>query len=355
MPRWKPGPSFSKPAAPRINCILDSGAYSAWRLGKHIDIKEYCDYLHRNEAWIGPYICLDKIDPSNPEEAARQSLVNLKYMRREGLNPMPVYHVGEDISWLFRMLDLGCDYIGIGALSMRGSDRADNFYSYVWSHLVNSRGLPIVKVHGLGEGRAGPLKRYPWFSADSTSWIYAAQRNGRAVMPDGKMISMRHDGSGSDTMPHIENLGVEERAAFDDVMHRYNIDTRAFNNRDEVSTMLRTYLAAIYYKELEADIRAMQPIKFKPSGFFQGALTQSNQVVDEPFNLHLVCGNNYLGWTCLAKLGYPRALASYYYVSGGGKANMYKSLEEWVRRPTHFARTDPSCSRYWNILEENLT
>ncbi len=46
-------------------------------------------------------------------------------MRSRGLNPIPVYHLGENISWLRKYIDEGCDYIGLSPLP--GSTTARNW------------------------------------------------------------------------------------------------------------------------------------------------------------------------------------------------------------------------------------
>ena len=81
-----------------MNILLDSGAFSAWRLGKPINIDEYCDFVAANECWISRCFNLDVINPAAPEEAANASFANLLRMRKQGLNPIPVFHVGEDLS-----------------------------------------------------------------------------------------------------------------------------------------------------------------------------------------------------------------------------------------------------------------
>lgn len=364
MNSQKPEASSSRHAAPKpkVNCIIDSGAFSAWKLNKQIDLKKYCDYIEANHDWITTYINLDRIDPKDPEGAARDSFANLKYMRERGLNPMPVYHVGEDISWLLRMLDLGCDYIGLAALSMRASDRADNFYDYVWSHLVNRDGLPIVKIHGLGEGRTKQLKRYPWYSADSTSWIYTAQRTGQITLPSGASVSMRNDGGGSKSSPDLGSMGDDEREGFEQALKESGVSSKAFDVGGKDSWLLRAYVSAWYYAYLQKEIRAIQPIKFHPRGFLNQEHTKIISI-DEPFNLHLVCSEaNVSAFPIIAKLRYPSILLSYYYLSlpPGSHGDIKRGtrrldqVKSFISDPIQFASSTQPWQECWNLLGEYI-
>jgi hypothetical protein len=283
-------------------------------------------------------------------------------MRARGLNPMAVYHIGEDISWLFRMLDLGCDYIGLGALSMRGSDRADAFYSYVWSHLVNRDGRPIVKVHGLGEARRSRLMRYPWYSADSTSWIYAAQRTGQLVLPSGRAISIRNDGKGSNASPSLIFMDKEERAEFDWVLEESGVTSDVFDVGGKNSWLLRAYVSAWYYKYLQWEVRDEHPIKFKPQGFLSMPYSNSESI-NEQFHMHLVCSEaNISAFPIIAKLKHRGVLLSYYYLSlpptakaaikRGTRKFDTNQLKQFVHDPIEFVASTEPWLECWNILEK---
>ena len=102
----------------RVKLMLDSGAFSAWRKGKPIDLREYCDFVKAHKDVIACCVALDVIDPSNPEYAARQSFDNWLYMRSVGIDARPVFHAREDLKWLDMMLDAGAHYIGLSASSI---------------------------------------------------------------------------------------------------------------------------------------------------------------------------------------------------------------------------------------------
>lgn len=178
--------------------FLDSGAYSAWSKASVIDLDEYCAFIRANIEHIDVYASLDVI-PGVPgrgattqerEEAAEQSWRNYLYMVGEGLDPLPVYHYGEDPRFLERMLDYGCTYIGIGGLVGIPGGLRQVWLDRVFKRLTDAKGMPIVKTHGFGMTSVPLIFRYPWYSVDSTTWIKITQ-TGAVLLPameDGEFV-----------------------------------------------------------------------------------------------------------------------------------------------------------------------
>lgn len=170
--------------------FLDSGAFSAWSRGTVIDIDEYCAFIKANIDLIEVYASLDVI-PGEPnkmatsqqrDEAAEQSWKNYLYMVGEGLDPLPVYHYGEDPRHLERMLDYGCPYIGIGGLVGIPGALRRVWLDRVFDRLTDEGGKAIVKTHGFGMTSIPLIFRYPWHSVDSTTWIKITA-NGAVYLP----------------------------------------------------------------------------------------------------------------------------------------------------------------------------
>lgn len=170
--------------------FLDSGAYSAWSRGTAIDIDEYIAFIKANIDHIEVCACLDAI-PGAPGraattkeriDAAETSWKNYLYMKAEGVDSIPVYHYGEDFKYLERMLDYGCDYIGIGGLVRVPGAMRRHWLDRVFTRLCGADGLPIVKTHGFGMTAVPLIFRYPWYSIDSTTWIQITA-NGAVYLP----------------------------------------------------------------------------------------------------------------------------------------------------------------------------
>lgn len=170
--------------------FLDSGAYSAWTKGTEIDLDEYIAFIKTNIENIEVYACLDSIpgkpgqQPSEAERAraAQRTWDNYLYMKAHGLDPLPVYHYGEDFSNLDRMIDYGCDYIGVGGLVAVPGAMRRNWLDRLFKKITDVNGMPTVKTHGFGMTSIPLIFRYPWYSVDSTSWIQATA-NGKVFLP----------------------------------------------------------------------------------------------------------------------------------------------------------------------------
>jgi hypothetical protein len=339
-----------------MDILFDSGAFSAWKLGKPVDIDAYCDYLHRNQGFMGHYVNLDEINPDSPEEAARVSFENYLYMRKQGLDPVPVFHAKEDISWLYKMLDAGAQYIGLAALSLGSHKYRSEWYANVWDKLTY-QGKPLVKVHALGEGRFDALAAFPWYSADSTSWVYAAQRNAVIQVEGYRSVTMRNDGLNDPASQDIDKLFGHDKEAWDAFLEKHKVNPEALKIRNADAMVIRTYLALMYYLEQEARVTALCPIKHRSTKLFGG---EQSFLATEAFDLpelkyYSVLGNNYITWACLAYAGATRGLISYFYVAGSGKL-YYNDLEDYAYDPIGLCQNDhiesSAYKRSYAILKE---
>lgn len=163
---------------PKISLVLDSGAFSSWTRGAEVDLDAYIRYIKDNCEWLDHYVNLDVIPgefgrvPSlkEVEASAQKGWENLLYMESFGLHPMPVFHQGEQFKWLHRLIDHGCTYIGISPANDRTTDQKRVWLDQVFEQITDSEGWPTIKTHGFGVTSIPILFRYPWYSADSTSW-----------------------------------------------------------------------------------------------------------------------------------------------------------------------------------------
>ena len=148
--------------------ILDSGAYTAHRKGKKIDIDEYAEYVkkHGNEYEV----CFNLDSIGN----AKKSYTNWKYLQSLGVNTIPIYHVGTNEVFLRKYLREN-DYIGLGAIANLETTQRLLGLSHIWkTYLTDKQGMPIIKVHGLGLTAVPIMIRYPWFSVDSFTPVISA-------------------------------------------------------------------------------------------------------------------------------------------------------------------------------------
>lgn len=144
--------------------ILDSGAFSAHNSGAEIDLDTYITFLKENHVPI--YFNLDVI--GNAEATWK----NQKTMESAGLNPLPVYHYGEDKKYLFKCLDY--EYFGLGGMVKKTSTILQDWLDRVFTMIPDKDGKICNKIHGLGMTSWELMRRYPWYSVDSTGWAIAS-------------------------------------------------------------------------------------------------------------------------------------------------------------------------------------
>jgi len=163
----------------KVNLMLDSGAFSAWRQQKPINLKEYAKYLEHNYDIVDTAINLDVIPGEwgktrtlvEVDYAAEQGFKNFLQLKNCGFDTVPVFHQGERLYWLEKMLGEGCEYIGLAPINRAGSISKRHWLDKVFTFLCGSKGFPEVKVHGFAVTATSLMIRYPWYSVDSISWI----------------------------------------------------------------------------------------------------------------------------------------------------------------------------------------
>lgn len=154
--------------------FLDSGAFSAWKSGTVIDFEEYCRFLQTHAEKVTTYAALDVIgDP----EASMDTYLRMK---GRGLNPLPAYHEGEDISYLHEYAKM-TDYIGLGGIALADKKQRHKFLDKVFTLYPDPS---VVGFHGYGVTDPDLLRTYPWRTADSTGAYFCAF-SGRLQTPWG--------------------------------------------------------------------------------------------------------------------------------------------------------------------------
>lgn len=149
-----------------MKVFLDSGAYSAFTKGAVIDIDKYIAFIKKHSDIITAYSNLDVIRDS------KATWQNQIIMEKAGLNPLPVFHFGEDIKWLKRYLNKGkYDYMALGGMIGHKSPLLDRWLNDLFTNYFTDD----MKIHGFGvNGYSRPrmkiLLKYPWYSIDSTDW-----------------------------------------------------------------------------------------------------------------------------------------------------------------------------------------
>ena len=175
----------------KMEIMLDSGAFSAWRQEDPIDLDEYIAYIKRHRHLLDSYVSLDtipgergKMDNSQAaiKKSAEASYRNHLKMKDAGLSPIPVFHQGEEFTALVQMLEDGEECIGISPYLRANHNDVLDWMDDCFTIVTDPSGKPLVKTHGFGATSQRIIMEYPWHSVDSTTWIIAAGY-GRVKIP----------------------------------------------------------------------------------------------------------------------------------------------------------------------------
>lgn len=160
-----------------VELIIDNGAFSAWNSGKKIiSVEEYSDFCNKFHKEFSSlfkeiyYIGLDHIPgtrngiPTKEEakEACEITYKNYLHMLNNNcVNVLPVIHQEEDLFWVSKYEEY-TDYICVGGIKKNKSLWFDNIFDIIKTE---------TKLHGLAVTGKRMHEKYPWYSADSTSWL----------------------------------------------------------------------------------------------------------------------------------------------------------------------------------------
>ena len=162
--------------------LVDSGAFSVAHSGKTVNIDEYISYINSHPE-IEYFIELDEIpypvlNVQTAKESAEGSWRNYLYMIERLDDPyklLPVYHFGEDIKYLQQMLEFTykgkhIPYICIGGRHGVSTLEQEKYFDRIFNIIKHSSN-PDVKIHVLGMTVLNSLTKFPFFSADSTTYV----------------------------------------------------------------------------------------------------------------------------------------------------------------------------------------
>jgi len=165
-----------------LNIILDSGAFTAFTQNKKYDIDEYIDFIKTYGGDFEYYFNLDVIGDFHG------TWDNQEYMESQGLNPVPVFHYGEPEE-LMRFLVKQYKMIGIGGTVPIPNNKIDKWLNHLFFNKDGELKYPDTMFHGLGITSPHLLRRYPFYSVDSSQWL-VAKRFGVVINGEGVRVRM---------------------------------------------------------------------------------------------------------------------------------------------------------------------
>jgi hypothetical protein len=160
--------------------FLDSGAWSAFNVGSEISLDEYIAFVHRNREVLWCYSNLDVMTSD------ARTLANQTAMEAEGLEPVPVFHTGDDWRFLEAYVE-AYPFIALGKIiPYTGSPK--KIIPWLAKCFRVAQGKSIY--HGFGCSNVSLLKLFPFFSSDSSAWG-GSYRYGRVPLWDEAAATMR--------------------------------------------------------------------------------------------------------------------------------------------------------------------
>lgn len=166
------------------NFLLDSGAFTFMNNLKG-DTANWDDYIERYAAFINKYnvkyffeLDIDVIVGIKEVERLRNKLESLTNKKC-----IPVWHKSRGKQYWLDMVK-SYDYVAIGGIVTREIKPKEYPY-FTW--LLNEAKKENCKVHGLGFTNLTGLRKYPFYSVDSTSWL-SGNRFGSVSYFNGETI-----------------------------------------------------------------------------------------------------------------------------------------------------------------------
>ncbi len=205
-----------------MKVILDSGAFSAYTKKTEINIEDYILFIKKNQKFLENYINLDVIG------SAELSWKNQEYIESKGLKPLPVFHPGDDWKYLERCLE-EYDHFCIGGIADTPTNaRRVPFLDKCFRMICDKDGIPKSKIHGLGVTSPVLLRRYPFYSVDSTSWLMSGatgviiiphKRNGKYVYDiDPFKIAASSGSNATGSGQHYDTASDSKRKLVDEYL-----------------------------------------------------------------------------------------------------------------------------------------
>ena len=153
------------------NILVDSGAFSAFTIGKKIDIYEYAEFINGFlEKWKDKVISVNFIN-LDVIGSANKSWKNQHKLEKLNVKTIPVIHrEGFEIKHLEKAYK-EYDYFAFGGLVGKRRKEIIPFLDYCFKLIFSyvKKGNKLPKVHLLGVADPKILYRYPIYSCDSTT------------------------------------------------------------------------------------------------------------------------------------------------------------------------------------------
>ena len=162
-----------------VGYCLDSGAFTAWKQKRTIDIDRLTSWYERHDT-ADFKLTLDVIGGSESDQKE-----NLRILERNGVDVVPVFHGPRLESW--KWFDELCErypLVAIGSvIPSNTSPLVTHWLQQIFNRVCDKdTEQPRVRIHGLR--MCARMSEFPFDSVDGATWVIAA-KNGRMPAADG--------------------------------------------------------------------------------------------------------------------------------------------------------------------------
>lgn len=181
------------------NLMIDSGAFSVWANKGRIRIQSYLEFCKWTKEEVGDrtnlfFVNLDVLPgeygrrptKEEVEQSASDGWDNMEYLENAGIPVLPVFHQHEPFDWLQKMMDHK-EYFGISPANDVSQKMKDEWLKKVFSVVQNKR-----KTHGFAVTSVKTLTQFPFYSADSSTWVTGGRYGMVPVFNQGKLRTYRY-------------------------------------------------------------------------------------------------------------------------------------------------------------------
>lgn len=182
-----------------VRVFADSGAFSAWRSGKSIDLEAYAGWLERWGDLFDLYANLDVIGD------AEGTAANQAALEAHGLSPLPTLHYGVGWERFDEVVSERPEYVAFGGMVGRMTYEHNDVMRWCVAGLRRTSEAGI-KVHGFGVTRWNAIWDLPWQSVDSTTWQNGS-RYGSLLLFTGTRLFQARATQLVENLAHIRACG----------------------------------------------------------------------------------------------------------------------------------------------------
>ena len=172
------------------NYMLDSGAFTFFLAGKHVDwnlyVQKYCDYINQHDVKL--FFELD-IDALIGYEKVKQIRKTIE--QKTGKQPIPVWHQNRGKEEFVNMCK-EYSYVAIGGLVGAGGQQGEynrKYWKY-FSWFIETAHSYGAKIHALGFTATSALKKYHFDSVDSSAWTTGNRYGGVYKFTGNNIVRM---------------------------------------------------------------------------------------------------------------------------------------------------------------------